>query len=140
MTEEEQQMAIAEFCGWREAFPRGKDPHPETKRGGILLPYHWVNERTHARVMDLPDYLHDLNAMHEAEERLSDSQLDDYRFHLMQITQRHPRWSITVDIALAIKADASQRAEALLRTIGKWVDSPSKSACQPAISGTTVLL
>lgn len=140
MTEEEQQMAIAEFCGWREAFPRGKDPHPETKRGGILLPYHWVNERTHARVMDLPDYLHDLNAMHEVEEKLSDDIRYDFCLWVMKLGAPHTSTSARENIWLATHATAAQRAEALLRTIGKWVDSPAKSACQPAISGTTVLL
>lgn len=66
MKPEDQQRAIAEFVGWREAFPKDQSPHPETKRGGILLPYYWVNERTHERVMKLPDFLNDSNAMRDA--------------------------------------------------------------------------
>lgn len=99
-------MKIAQWCG--------TDKRTRTE---------WDNSGPgpcHFQVHDVPDYIHDLNAMHEAESQLSDSQLDDYRFHLMQITKGHPRWSIKMDIALAITADAAQRAEALLRAIGKW--------------------
>lgn len=124
MTEQEQNLAIAEFCGWREAFPRDKTPHPETKRGGILLPYEWVNEITHARAMHLPDYLHDLNAMHEAEKMLRDEDtlMRRYLNHLLTATcYESPKTWFVANFDLQC-ATAAQRAEALLRTIRKWKD------------------
>ena len=74
MTPEAQRIAIAEACSWRctasfkEAFacwvrPDGMDHQTE-----------W-----------LPDYLNDLNAMHEAEKRLSREQLDSYIFEMHEV-------------------------------------------------------
>ena len=55
---------FAKYCTtWREAFPANGPAHIETLTGGILLPYRWVNEETHQRLYDLPDFLHDFNAV-----------------------------------------------------------------------------
>ena len=56
-----------------------------------------------------PDYCTDLNAMHEAEEMLTGVLWRDYFERL----QRHGK-------ASGIRASARQRAEAFLRTLGKW--------------------
>lgn len=74
---------------------------------------------------NIPDYLDDLNAMHEAEKVL----IGDYehgengrdasaRFYdeLISVT--------TCDGFFHIHATAAQRAEAFLRTLGKWQDAP----------------
>lgn len=63
MSDEAINWSIAFLDGWREAFPKGGAPHKETERGGILLPYRWVNERTRERRMELPDYLKDANCV-----------------------------------------------------------------------------
>lgn len=114
MKPEAQRKAIAEACGWREAFPQKGEPHAETGRGGILLPYHWVNERTHERAMDLPDYLSDHNAMAEAEKAEGMSRSPDYYDALEEVCHRDNKMDNH------ICATAAQRAEAFLRTIGKW--------------------
>lgn len=61
------------------------------------------------------DYLHDLNAMHEAERndanRAGPNALS-YERELRRVCRGNPIWH----------ASAAQRAEALLRTIGRWVD------------------
>lgn len=60
------------------------------------------------------DYLNDLNAMHEAEASLfgrNDWSASKYEILLTRMTSY---W--------AWHATASQRAEAFLRTIGKWED------------------
>ncbi len=62
----------------------------------------------------LPDYLSDLNAMHEAEKTLHGNNWRPYHDKLAIITMSGP-WP-------AIDATAAQRAEAFLRTIGKWED------------------
>ena len=58
------------------------------------------------------DYCNDLNAMHEAEKYLDTDELfRGYYFALCDIT-RSTRWPV--------HATARQRAEAFLRTLGKW--------------------
>jgi len=54
------------------------------------------------------DYCTDLNAMHEAEKTLTSMQLLDYIAFLFDATYE------------AVLATARQRAEAFLRTLGKW--------------------
>ena len=69
---------------------------------------------------EVPDYLNDLNAMHEAEQiflnprRMEelDCQPDNYCLHLAEVCQ-------TRSAALLIST-AAQRAEAFLKTLGLW--------------------
>ena len=97
MTPEAQQIAIAKACGWR------KD-----KRGlGWLSPSGEYSE--------LPDYLNDLNAMHEAEKTLTFHQETDYIAHLMRQHKDYP-------MTQGFMATAAQRAEAFLRTLNLWTD------------------
>jgi hypothetical protein len=58
---------------------------------------------------DRPNYLNDLNAMHDAENSLTTSQMTIMSQYL------HRRLGMLWGFATA-----SQRAEAFLRTIGKW--------------------
>jgi hypothetical protein len=104
MSPEAQRIAIAEACGivskdkWGSLY---KTPR------GILR--------------DCPDYLADLNAMHEAEKVLTVSQLPAY-FHFL-IKSVHPRNDPIGFDWVRIHATAAQRAEAFLRTLGKWEDA-----------------
>jgi len=60
-------------------------------------------------VEHLPDYLNDLNAMHEAEKQMNTKVLwEAYKAHLLN-------W-----MTEPVCASARQRAEAFLKTIGKW--------------------
>ena len=65
------------------------------------------------RYKEFPDYLSDLNAMHEAEKLLTLAQKDRYESALLHMVKDN-------DICYATSA---QRAEAFLRTLGLWVDS-----------------
>jgi hypothetical protein len=58
-----------------------------------------------------PDYLNDLNAIHEAEKVLNNVQRERYRTEL-----------VYSHAGRDVFATAAQRAEAFLRTIGKWED------------------
>lgn len=80
----------------------------------------------------VPDYLNDLNAMHEAEKTLDSKPIDErsmYYDFLLLVTPGWPPWlpsgeppdSFEMDWKI-VRATAAQRAEAFLRTIGKWVD------------------
>ena len=63
----------------------------------------------------IPDYLNDLNAMHEAEKVLVRLQWVSYLRRLQTLCDESVSWPI--------HATAAQRAEAFLRTIGKWEEA-----------------
>lgn len=65
----------------------------------------------------LPDYLNDLNAMHEAEKVLTDDQL-----YSMLLNVKNKTRSMVNGTAI-MTASAAQRAEAFLRTLGKWEET-----------------
>ncbi len=101
-----QRIAIAEACGI-VPVDEAKFPTEESFR----------THRAHA-LEKLPDYLTDLNAMHEAEGGLTPQQKIEYS---KRLCQRH--MSISFQIWMpAVFATSAQRAEAFLRTIGKWED------------------
>jgi hypothetical protein len=118
MSPKAQQAAIAKACSWREAFPANGEPHDLTKRGGILLPYYWVNEITKERRMELPDYLNDLNACHEMEKTLLDNDTPSGRWgYIDQLVMITGAESLEVyrEAFVLAHAAAIQRAEAFLR-------------------------
>lgn len=97
MTNDQINRAIAEVCGWTEigicdcGF----------KISGIP-PYRSAHKK------HIPDYCADLNEMHDAEKTLTDDQWHDYVENVGGFCQQ------------VMYATARQRAEAFLRTIGKW--------------------
>jgi len=122
MTPEAQRIAIAVACGWKN------HDHPDVMqfKQGWTMPEQWcmdpkgVLRFNHER----PNYLNDLNAMHEAENFLFPVEISDlyspdlvkeYASYLPHICIGHPGG--------AMRATAAQRAEAFLRTIGKWEES-----------------
>ena len=107
MTPEEINIAIAEHLGWTNCrtFPK----HPK----------HWeCSDRPEAVRIGSPpragsctflNYHDDLNAMHEAEKILTTD--DAHSFY----------WRLELDLGWEYaSATAAQRAEAFLRTVGKW--------------------
>lgn len=72
-------------------------------------------------VTDLPDYLNDLNAMHEAENNIRNL-WDTYLLFLIKIRWRDAQPSQHPADLSPTRATAAQRAEAFLKTIGKWED------------------
>jgi hypothetical protein len=63
------------------------------------------------------NYCTDLNAMHEAEKVLTDEQCVFVRLHLRERLETHAASRYTWH------ATARQRAEAFLRTLGKWEEA-----------------
>jgi hypothetical protein len=98
MTPDKMRVAIAEKCGWIHKEYPGKMP-----MGSMAgKPYYWF---TH----ELPDYCNDLNAMHEAEKVLSESQRGTYFSHLNTMCGEYrPLFEL-------LHATAAQRAEAFCR-------------------------
>ncbi len=113
MTDEQINATIAEACEWTDFLV-----HPEFGLMG-------VEPSTHGLRTAVPWYVYDLNAMHEAEKMLTVEQKETiYQDELDTVTTRGRR-GLTVGLAcyLALHATARQRAEAFLRTLGKWEDS-----------------
>jgi hypothetical protein len=107
MNEEEINVAIAEACGWK----------PEKN--------YWLTpEGCEAFAWDIPNYSNNLNSMHEAEQTLK-RMGPEYSRILLDIVSRDA--GVGVQYAHGsfahIKATARQRAEAFLRTLGKWEEA-----------------
>jgi hypothetical protein len=111
MTPEEQRVAIAEACGWK-LKSNGLSPMWSWQNESLIHRIKWVAHKVMASQGVLPDYLNDLNAMHEAEKAMNNNDWWKFVEHLTNICGG--------GTALGISATSSQRAEAFLRTIGKW--------------------
>jgi hypothetical protein len=106
MKPEQQRIAIAEACGWTLDL-----------KGAIRVDGYRIEvwgKRPHEA---LPDYLKDLNAMHEAEGVL---EADDNHAYGCYRSNLYEKYGNTVSLT------ASQRAEAFLKTIGKWTTNPNE--------------
>lgn len=119
MSPEAQRIAIAEACGWR-FFEWNPPVSRETKEAAILC---WVRPGNDEWQQEkLPNYLNDLNAMHEAEKVLTpDYQTVLYLDNLGWVCRRDGPEVPWLECPFAT---ATQRAEAFLRTIGKWEGGP----------------
>lgn len=105
MNDQEINIAIAEACGWTvRRVGSGLIGKPKSEQGPLD---------------ELPDWANDLNALHEAEKMLPDEVRMNYRFQLQRVVSRTYE-----ENSWLISATARQRAEAFLRTIGKWKESP----------------
>lgn len=121
MTNDEQRIAIAEVMGWKDI----KDgTNRLTMPNGERQFFHTFEKSWEDFV---PDYPNDLNAMHEAE-NLLDSASVDKRSKWLDFLALSCDWPKTENAAdlrfevqyLTARATAPQRAEAFLRTLGKW--------------------
>jgi hypothetical protein len=112
MTPQEQRIAIAEACGWKHYHEDlWVDPDFSGDPDGF----------SELQCGDLPDYHSDLNAMHEAEAILTEKQRLFYHVNLMKLQKA----DFVAGFWFLIHATAAQRAEAFLRTIGKWTTNPN---------------
>lgn len=112
MKNEEQRIAIGEFAGWKR-----REPKIDMAWGASATNNEW------AFLHQLPDYLNDLNAMHEAEKLIHDSWWNQYVVNLAYLVRGQASGDSGHSRDYATEhASAPQRAEALLRTIGKWKD------------------
>ena len=116
MSPEAQRIAIAEACGWTRY--NGKEKFQFYSPRGM-----------YARMENLPDYLVDLNAMHEAEKVLTDEQFFgwskdkhtdmSYNGHLFRLVDNSTPGNRPCRYH---SPTAAQRAEAFLRTLNLWED------------------
>lgn len=118
MTPEQQNIAIAEACGWRHAMAR----HPKS----LNIVTVWSDGKSPwCHIRKPPDYLGDLNAMHEAEKVLTDKEKESYIMDIACVIRHQQGISNYESIPqchFSTFATAAQRAEAFLKTINKWED------------------
>lgn len=125
MNPERQRVAIAEACGF-EHWDAGGTGVVYLRRPTAAQREYWlscgdkVTEKrvTQALTDEVPDYLNDLNAMHEVEKVLDDGIQDAGSLRYKYADQIY---RVTVpNNQQPFRATAPQRAEAFLRTIEKW--------------------
>lgn len=105
MTPEAQRIAIAEACGWQR--------HPKDK--WIVIPPN--SPHSVQPLHTLPDYLSDLNAMHAAEKAAFDGSQILWQRYLDDVLP-----TVVAERNAVECATAAQRAEAFLRTLGKFTE------------------
>ncbi|RRJ96804.1 hypothetical protein Ga0100231_023850 [Opitutaceae bacterium TAV4] len=139
MTPEAQREAIAEACGFVAQYVLLKGgyyyrpgAHGYTSKieeaGRFSKEYaesdvRATNGEVTMRPEPLPDYLNDLNAMHAAEETLSDARAQIYIEQLADVTKaKFDTFNGPPNVIhwCLYHATAGQRAEAFLRTVGRW--------------------
>ena len=95
MTNDQINAAIANALGWR------------VEDGVYMWTEHGIDKTA---PLSMWDWCNDLNAMHEAEDELSGNQYMVYALMLDAVEGS----------LFGIRATARQRAEAFLKTLGKW--------------------
>lgn len=99
MTQDEKRIKIAMACGWEPS-----------KTDGC-----WNNAKRRETMENIPDYFHDLNAMHEAEKSLLLKKQMLYQGMIGKVTgNKCPA------LFGQIHATAAQRAEAFGKTLNLW--------------------
>lgn len=122
MTDTEINKAIAEWCGWRLEESPAKGLWRIMHGLRLISTFHWYdfNGKIGSPTLEsisneLPNYTHDLNACHEAENHLMKT--DDMLFHEMNEVLHN---EVVPPNERVWHCPARQRCEALLRTLGKW--------------------
>lgn len=127
MNEKAQRIAIAKACGWRLVGVNVTKPTIYFSSSKL------TGRSPKGYVQIIPDYLNDLNAMHEAEKALTKPQRLRYVCELVLVCEPHQQevvFGLDADLgwwlAHATAATAAQRAKAFLRTLNLY-ESPGKS-------------
>lgn len=113
MSDQEINIAIAEVVGWKDLEIEDFSEY------GVPCFILMGSNNTGTRLMP-PDYCNDLNAMHEAEKVLVEMGVNKWWTYAGHILRHNPS---PFGAETAIHATARQRAEAFLRTIGKWKEA-----------------
>lgn len=111
MTPEQINVAIAEKCGWSRCKSCAENDYES-----------WRRPSNDGCEPELPDYLNDLNAMHDAEAFLVGDEVDSYVGFLLE--ELEFQWRL-------VRATATQKSKAFLRAIGKWNEKAIEREEQP---------
>lgn len=153
MKPEQQQIAIAEACGWMQGTIERYAGRPDklvNERWAWTSPPGWLASDSpfakayrsdrESSILAPPNYLTDLNAMHEAEKSLvTVGEWISYMENLASVatipTNGATAWELVCKVSRSdqkgvlyglagfVRATASQRAEAFLRTLNLWTES-----------------
>lgn len=116
LTNEQKRIKIAEACGWTQ--------HSDGYWSNLTL-----TPRGSVSASALPDYLNDLNAMHEAEKSLTQEHQIQYAqrlsYHITSENEDEDGVLVTsdvdnVELYKSLTSTATQRAEAFGRTLNLW--------------------
>lgn len=130
MTNEQINIAIAELTGLDVIHdPAGPKDRSEAWKTGFFTPKAAKQRRiswpSSAVIKVVPDYCNDLNAMHEAEQtlwRMDWRFRDEFIDHLARVINPIHGYRMQEGIDL-LDATAAQRAEAFVKTLGKWEEA-----------------
>jgi len=121
MTDQEINVAIAEACGWKPCEGWWCQKCGKVELYEVTYAEFHENCGTLVGTQPTPDYCHDLNAMHEAERVVFDTP------DTIENDARRKFYTRNLNIVSCktygdrlFRATAHQRAEAFLRTLGKW--------------------
>jgi len=115
MNKEQQRIKIAEACGW------GRFCTHEVN--SVTVQYGHPPQSKLFYETPLPDYLNDLNAMHEAEKILNERQRQTYAWQIIRLARKQAgidEHESHYPVPFVLFATAQQRAEAFLRTLNLW--------------------
>ena len=126
MTPEEQRIELAKLDGWKTP----DDPEVMKLKVGWVMPEKWwmdpkgVLQFQHS----MPDYLNDLNAVHELEKKLFDNASMDERslwLDTLAVCCNWPDTKNAADLKFEVqyrcaRATATQHCEAILKVKGLW--------------------
>ncbi len=115
MTPEKQRIAIAEACGYT---------HVRIVKCIEGPPDHCIGHHP-AQPHSIPDYLSDLNAMHEAEKLFMPPEKKSRWLDILSsvVIGRDIEWEDYHCFPEVAQATAAQRAEAFLRALNLWGES-----------------
>jgi hypothetical protein len=118
LTEQEKNVKIAEACGMTPPFRTEQEAWSDEGGGGVK------DVTRDSRYQPVPAYLSDLNAMHEAEKGLSDTDSNDQRStYCVELNKECCCIACGGTNRLCtytIHATAAQRAEAFGKTLNLW--------------------
>lgn len=117
MTPEQQRIAIAKACGYTDV--RREEWEVVDIDAREVACCEDVRGTRNGERQRVPDYCADLNAMHEAEKVLVEKGVNAWWTYVGHINRSGPT---PLGTETAVHATAAQRAEAFLRTVGKWED------------------
>lgn len=122
MKPEAQRIAIAQACGWTECQHSWHPGDVEGRKGKLWLGIAPINKGQNFEIAcwSIPDYLNDLNAMHEAEKTLREMQTMTYVDRLGEIVSQGMGDGSYGEVWNMNHATATQRAEAFLKTLNLW--------------------
>ena len=126
VTDEELNVEIAEFCGWRnireqDYQPFGTDPYIDGP-SQVWVGIHPESDVDSKEYEVIPDYCKDLNAMAEAKNLLTGEKRIGFIDYLYEVVKQDKNinagpYSVMIE---AFYATAKQQAIAFVKTIGKW--------------------